>query len=333
MLWGDVGMRSPDELEHSATSRLGNESETPIEPNDSPNSEPEGVPIDPQRYRHEKEPLYLTLSAIIAVFLWCGLFPTALIAPIVVVSDLLQERPINLLSGDWGGEYLIAGLIGLWAILKYPTLFYGNSVRVSEKQLGSIHQMVQAMAQRANFKHPPDVFIMGREGGLNALAARLLKLRVIILEGDLVDVLMKSKSEKELEFVIGHELAHHLLGHLSPAKLIFLLPVRVIPFIGAAYSRACELSADRLGAVLCGDFDAAKRALTAMACRSETLTRHLDSQAFMEQEQQLPRLRTWLLELTALHPRLTLRVRELAQFENRLRAERHQQGENNTGKG
>ena len=70
-----------------------------------------------------------------------------------------------------------------------------------------------------------------------------------------------------------------------------------------------------------------------MACRSETLTRHLDANAFMEQEQQLPRLRTWLFELNDLQPRLTLRVRELAHFENRLRAERHQQGENSTGEG
>ncbi len=259
------------------------------------------------------------LGVVIALLLWCVLCPIALVAPIAILSDFFENPSLE--DSMW--QYIAVGAVAVWTALKYSTTFYGNAVRVSEKQFEPIYRMLQQMADRLERQRLPEVFVTRQEGGLNALAIRFLKLRFIVLDGETVDLLLRSGSQNELAFVLGHELAHYLLGHLSPARLLLLFPVRFIPFFGPAYSRACEMSADRLGAVLCGDIESAKRALIATACGSEVLAESLNLEAFLEQETMIPKFRAWLLELSATHPRTTLRVRELIDFENRLNSEIH----------
>lgn len=85
--------------------------------------------------------------------------------------------------------------------------------------------------------------------------------------------------------------------------------------LGAAYQRACELSADRLGMVLCGDGAAARRALVALVCGSGALTEKIDLEAFVDQGRRVPPILGFLHELYASHPRMTKRIIELRQYE------------------
>ena len=48
-----------------------------------------------------------------------------------------------------------------------------------------------------------------------------------------------------LDFIIAHELGHIHRGHLNRRWL--LAPAMIIPFLGSAYSRACEYTCDRFG--------------------------------------------------------------------------------------
>ena len=84
-----------------------------------------------------------------------------------------------------------------------------------------------------------------------------------------------------------------------------------IPFLGGAYSRACELTADRIGVYLCGDKDAACRGLIALACGSKLLSPTTNLQAFKEQERELPWFFAFWNDLYSSHPRLTMRVAAL----------------------
>jgi Zn-dependent protease with chaperone function len=178
-------------------------------------------------YRHEKESFYYGVAVFFAGLAWLFLIWVALLF-IVPVLFLL--------------------MLAWWVRQHLKVEFYGNAVRVSENQFQDVYRALQEMAARLELKWLPEVFVVSGQGSLNALAIRLFRSRFILLHGELIDILFRSGAHNQLLFVIGHELAHHALGHTSPLKNAFLWPARFVPFLGPAYSRAQELSADRLGA-------------------------------------------------------------------------------------
>jgi len=117
---------------------------------------------------------------------------------------------------------------------------------------------------------------------------------------------------------LAYELAHHALGHVSIWKNFLLIPSRIIPFLGAAYSRSCELSADRAGMALTGNSEAAGRALLALTLGSEALATTVNLQAFTAQEKFVPPIMGFIYELYATHPRMTRRIIELNGYARRL---------------
>jgi Zn-dependent protease with chaperone function len=159
---------------------------------------------------------------------------------------------------------------------------------------------------------------MSGQGALNALAVRFLTGRYIILYGELLDLMLKRGEIDEVKMIIGHELAHHSLGHVNILKNLLLFPARIIPFLGAAYGRACELSADRVGMMLCGKPEAAKKSLLALTLGSEVLTKDVNIEAFREQEHNMPPIMGFIYEIYATHPRMTKRITELIKFETHM---------------
>jgi uncharacterized tellurite resistance protein B-like protein len=76
--------------------------------------------------------------------------------------------------------------------------------------------------------------------------------------------LVQKFDEAELSFVIGHEIGHALFGHsrFSPRAILdqgadYLSPLHAMKLY--AWSRCAEISADRIGLLCCGDFEAAGR--------------------------------------------------------------------------
>ena len=91
----------------------------------------------------------------------------------------------------------------------------------------------------------PAIYVLQAGGLLNAFATRFLGRSFVVIYSDVLE-LAYMKGEAELAFVICHELAHIKRKHL--AWRWFLYPSMLIPFLGAAYSRACEYTCDRFGA-------------------------------------------------------------------------------------
>lgn len=255
------------------------------------------IPVDSNlisKMRHPKESFYLLIGSIISILIWF-----ALIWLIILLSWII-----------------IPALIVLWITEQYfKSNLLGNSIRVSKNQYPEIYEIIENQCQEVNIKKCPEVFIVNSQGKVNAIAVKLLKSKYILLYSSLIDAMLSHNSLKELSAIIGHELGHHAAGHTVLWKIYLLGPARLIPFFVPAYSRACELTADRIGAYLCGDKESALRALITLACGSLSLSPKINIDSFKQQENQLSGFFAFLNDMWASHPRLTKRVMALAGFQ------------------
>ena len=159
----------------------------------------------------------------------------------------------------------------------------GSGVRLGPNQFPELHQKVLDLARAARMSRPPTVYLMQQGGALNAFATKLFRGRIVVLYSDLLDACGDDHVARDM--VIGHELGHHLAGHLDWIWLT--IPGRFVPFLGAAYSRACECTCDRWGAALCGgDADGAARGLAILAAGGR-LGAQVDLDVFAAQQRDL----------------------------------------------
>lgn len=184
----------------------------------------------------------------------------------------------------------------------------GNGLRVSERQLPELHARVRAASARLGLPHTPEVYVLQAGGALNAFAVRFFSRRFVILLSDVVDA---CHDPRQLDFIVGHELAHHAAGHL--AWNVFLLPYRLVPLLGVAYSRACEYTCDRAGASVAGDTEQAKRGLMILAAGGR-IAAGASVEAFAEQARDAGGFWMAVYELGASHPYVCKRVAALQEW-------------------
>lgn len=211
--------------------------------------------------------------------------------------------------------YIGIGALTFWIMEKFFTaMLFGDSVKISEKQYPEINTIVARQCAGLGLEKVPDVFIVNGQGIVNAMAVRFLSKRYVLLMSDLVDLMLSRGQFDELATVIGHELGHHAAGHINVWRTLLIAPAKFVPFLGNAYSRACELTCDRIGFALTGNREASQRALAYLALGSRNLASGLNIEAFMEQEKDVPPFFGFLSLIFSTHPRMTLRIAELAQF-------------------
>ena len=186
----------------------------------------------------------------------------------------------------------------------------GHHVMISERQFPQLHRMLVEGAAALGLDSVPRAFLYNSGGVTNAFALRLLGGRYVFLASALVEV----NTDAQVRFVIGHELGHHAAGHLDWRKNLLKLPSRAVPFLHPAYSRGRELTCDRIGLHLSGDPQASGTALQMLACGCRRLNEAINLVQFEAQEQMVPSVAGWFVQLLASHPRLTQRVREVGRF-------------------
>ena len=194
---------------------------------------------------------------------------------------------------------------------------FGNSIQVNEKQFPEIDRIVKDFSRELGLSRVPLVFVENGNGSVNAFAVKMLSKKYVILKSDLVDLMLRRGRTDELAMIIGHELAHHAAGHTAFFRNLAILPGRIIPFLGAAYGRACELTADRIGYALVGDGRAAQNSLIAVALGCQSLADRIDIERFAEQEREIPGLMGFVHKIFSSHPRMTRRVIEISEFDKR----------------
>ncbi|VVE47708.1 Protease HtpX [Pandoraea iniqua] len=238
-------------------------------------------------------------------------------SPIMIgVGILLWIGIAKLISSQWSDPkdgvmvrlyvaYAIAiFLLSLCAGAAYRARAFGNMVLLGPSQFPEIYAMVVSGAREIGLAQVPKTFLYNSDGIVNAFARRMLGGSYVFLTSSLVDI----TSNEQIRFVIGHELGHHAAGHLNPWLNLIKLPAKWVPFLSSAYSRACEYTCDSAGAYLSKDVVASRSALQMLGCGCRRLNATMNCQAFVLQEQQVPRIFGFLTEIARSHPRLTRRV-------------------------
>lgn len=206
---------------------------------------------------------------------------------------------------------LVLGAVAMVIHRLFMAHVIGNGVRVGPRQLPDLMRRIEAAAHKLGMDRVPEAYVLQAGGLLNAFATKLLSRRFIIIYSDLLEASDADDGTgraNELDFVIGHELGHMAAGHL--ATRLFLLPARLLPILGPAYSRACEYTCDRCGHAVTGDLEVSSRALAILAAGPRT-ARRIDIDAYVDQRRETGRFWMSVYELNAAHPFLSKRVAAL----------------------
>ena len=138
---------------------------------------------------------------------------------------------------------LLLGLVFFLAHLSLIAHLRGSSIKLGPQQMPELYQRVVEISHRIGMKTVPDVYLRESGGILNAFATKFGSARFVVLYSDLVKAC--GDNVDALDFIIAHELGHIHRGHLNRRWLF--APAMIIPFLGSAYSRACEFTCDRFG--------------------------------------------------------------------------------------
>lgn len=234
-----------------------------------------------------------------------------LYAAMVLVSMLVYGGLIlaGMINPEAGASIVLYGLmfslLGMFAHGLALGRVRGNAVRVSERQFPQLHRLATAHARRLGLKQVPAVYVMESGGLLNAFATRFLGRDFVIVHSDVLELAL-AQGEAAVGFIMGHELAHVWRGHLKHRWLT--TPGRLFPYLGAAYSRACEYTCDRVGAYC--QPDGAISGLLALAAGKQ-LHAHVDVKEYAAQA--ISDQSFWIrrAELMSSHPLLPKRVAAL----------------------
>jgi len=241
-----------------------------------------------ERLRSPKEKPLFALAVLFSTVAWLG-----------AIVGTLGIGLIYILF--FGGFVLVAHAVFL-AVVR------GNGVRVSRQQLPALYARCEAVALRLGLERMPEVYLMQHGGVLNAFATKLLSRRFVIIYSELADA---CADPRQLDFVIGHEMGHLGAGHL--AWLAYLMPFRALPWLGPAYSRACEYTCDRCGLATVDALEPAVRGLVVLAAGGR-LAQEVNLEAFARQRLESGRFWMATAELCMSHPYLCKRVAALQEL-------------------
>jgi Zn-dependent protease with chaperone function len=253
-----------------------------------PDTSSRRAPDDLPSFVHEKERPYYALMLVVSAGIYAGLVAVAISSPAAASTVI--------------GYGL---LIALFAFLAHGMMIgriRGNGVRVTATQFPTLHSAILRHADALGMAKVPDVFLLQAGGLLNAFATRFLGRDFVVLYSDVL-AMAERDGQAVVGWIVAHELAHVRRGHLRRRWMIS--PGRFVPYLGAAYSRACEYTCDRIAAHC--QPDGAVEGLLALAA-GPALYRRVDAREFADQVQTEGGFWVRRAELMSSHPTLPKRV-------------------------
>jgi Zn-dependent protease with chaperone function len=180
-----------------------------------------------------------------------------------------------------------------------------NAVELSETQFANIYRIVESYSSKLHLREIPKVYILQSNGVLNAFATRFLSRDFIVLFSDILD-LAYDNGEEAVKFIVAHELAHVKRKHIS--KMWLTGPGMFFPFLGSAYSRACESTCDNIASYLAHE-NPTQGLLALLA--GKKLYSKVDLKEFLERSKEIRGFWSILAEITSSHPSLSRRLEKM----------------------
>lgn len=237
---------------------------------------------------HPRERKYFWAMAIFSVLMW-----------------------IVLVVGTFGIGliYLVIGAIVTFSLKSiYVAMIKGFGVRVNERQYPDIHAEVVRISMAVGMKRPPETYVFHQNGVLNAFALNIFSRKFIVLTTHMLEACGDDKDL--LAFIVGHEIGHHVRKHTSRAG--FLAPGRIIPWLGNAYSRACEYTCDAIGAQFGPEnLERAGRGISILATANYRRGTSLDVESYLEQARDVREFWPAVAYSNSSHPFTAMRLARL----------------------
>jgi len=142
---------------------------------------------------------------------------------------------------------------------------------------------------------------------------------------------LEKLEDKELMFILGHELAHFLFGNNRMNALLThgdnKSSITVLPSLGESlflrWRKKAEISADRVGLVVCNDFDSAVKALLKSTFGLSEKNLNLDIDLLLKQIDEIKGHPELISETFSTHPLLPIRLKSLELFSQSDKAKRN----------
>jgi Zn-dependent protease with chaperone function len=221
---------------------------------------------------------------------------------LVLLTDQGLPAALLLLGAAWlGQEVLLAS-------------FRLHAIRVGPDQLPELWNRYLSVGARLGLAQVPPLYVQQSGGVVNAFAARAARRMQVVLQSGLLDAL--EHDPEALEFVIAHELGHHLARHTTLGKQLFILPMGLMGLLPLqlGLSRGQELTADRYG-LHGSSLSAAERALIVLL--GGRVARQASASVVVAQWREVG---FWgrLVELAGTHPNAARRIGQVRERVHRM---------------
>jgi len=184
----------------------------------------------------------------------------------------------------------------------------GNAIKLSINQFTDIYQIAQKQAELLGLKRVPSIYIMQSGGALNAFAAKFMGRNYIVLYSEIVETAY-DQDKSIIEFILGHEMGHIKRNHMT--WNLILWPSYLVPFLGSAYSRACEYTCDNIGQALSPA--GVKPGLLVLAS-GRGIYKKVNFNEYLRQNISEDGFWKWFAEKVSSHPNLTRRLDALGDY-------------------
>jgi Zn-dependent protease with chaperone function len=232
---------------------------------------------------------------------------------IVQFALVLPFLPERVQESGWGTAIRSAA----WALLLLvPALIIiretqrasirGTAVQLSPKQYPELYHTADEFSHKLDLPRRPNIFLTNGNGTLNAFAAQATGHDYVVLSNELFTQLYHQNRDG-LRFILGHELGHIRLHHVSLWYQLSVAYSERIPILGPTLSRLREYSCDRHGARLC-PLGATGLVLLASGRHTENV---VDVDQLVQQGRQLRGFWVWLAQLPQSHPFTVRRLERL----------------------
>ena len=311
---------------------------------------PEAV-VEAARHRHPMEwflfGLHVFVSvALILIVILLGIYGTSIIESRLAeiaeeyrtqrpyAADLTDEEILPLVGG-WETQvwpivaepitsvtFIVLGVIGIFIVIVFAFGYqYGKqrafAVRITPSQFPEVYELWESMANAVGMKRVPELYVINGNGELNAFAACVPGFRYFsAINSDILEACLRNEDWDSLKFIMGHELGHMRLGHVTWWWNLFTLLYQTPPanyIFRNHLSRAQEYSCDKIGHAIAQD-DSYKGLL--MLTAGKHLYINTDTQAHIQESASERGFWMTIYNIQTTHPILAWRISALHKNHN-----------------